>query len=69
MTKEEALKWIEKTKEISPFTRNFIIWLYDVEGGVIADKEEQKKINGMTIMADIHGINPFADRTRKEKIE
>jgi len=59
MTKEEAIEWVVNTKEISPFTRNFVEWLYDEHGGVIANKEEHDKINGMTMMAYVHGMNPF----------
>lgn len=32
MNKEEAIKWVVATKEISPFTRNFVEWLYDNYG-------------------------------------
>lgn len=28
MNEAEALEWIVKTRAISPFTRNFVIWLY-----------------------------------------
>lgn len=62
MTKDEALKWIVETKAISPFTRNFIIWLYDEHGGFIANKGDTDKINGMTILAHIHGVNPFEEK-------
>ena len=40
------------------FIDTFIEWLYD-EGNMIINPEELGKINGMTILADIHGQNPF----------
>lgn len=38
--------------------KNFIKYLYKL-GYVIISPEELEKINGMTIMAHIHGMNPF----------
>lgn len=35
MNKNQALEWIVKIKAISPFTRNFIIWLYENGGRVV----------------------------------
>lgn len=57
MTKKKA---IEHSKKFNGrLVDDYIRWLYDEEGGVIADKEEYKKINSMTIMAHVHGMNPF----------
>lgn len=63
MTKEEAIDWVIKTKEISPFTRNFVEWLYDKHGGFVANKEDSDKIIGMTMLADIRGQNPFKPKS------
>jgi len=57
MTKEEAL---EHSLEFNGrLVDDYIRWLYDKHGGVIANKEEYDKINGMTMMAHVHGMNPF----------
>jgi len=65
MTKDEALKYLIENKGASPISRNFIIWLYE-QGGVICNPEEKKMIDGMCVMAHIHGMNPF-DKYRKEQ--
>ena len=35
LDKAEAIAWVVDTKAISPFTRNFIEWLYDKKQGAI----------------------------------
>lgn len=40
LNKEEAIKWIVETKEISAFTRNFVEWLYREDKGVIIRQHE-----------------------------
>ena len=60
MTKKEALKHSRAFN--GRLADDYIRWLYDKEGGVIANKEEHDKINGMTIMAHIHGMNPFEEK-------
>ncbi len=62
MNKEEALKHSKGFN--GRLVDDYIKWLYDEHGGVIANKEEYKKINGMTVMAQIHGMNPF-DKEKK----
>ncbi len=62
MTKEEAIDWIINTKEISWNTRNFVEWLYDKHGGFIANKEDNDRITDITILASVHGMNPFEER-------
>ena len=58
MTKAEALKLIVESKATSPSTRNFVSWLYE-NGHMIITPDELEKINGMTVMAHVHGMNPF----------
>lgn len=65
MNKKEAIEWVVDTKEIPRNTRNFVEWLYDKHGGFIANKEDCDKITGMTILADIHGQNPFKPKLDK----
>jgi hypothetical protein len=64
MTKNEAIDWVVNTKKISPFTRNFVEWLYDKHGGFIGNKEDCDKINGMTILAELHGQKTFKEIKR-----
>ena len=45
MNETEVLEWIVKTKEISPLTRNFIIWLYK-NGYEIKKQEENENDKG-----------------------
>lgn len=40
LSKEEAIKWLVDTKEISAFTRNFVEWLYRENKGVIIRQYE-----------------------------
>lgn len=67
MTEDEALEYLIDNKGASALSRNFIIWLYK-QGGVICNPEERKMIDGMTVMAHAHGMNPFSEyRKNKEK--
>ena len=61
MTEEEALELIVETKAISPFTRSFVYWLYKNDY-VVVSPEEKKKIDGMTVLAHVHGMNPFEEK-------
>ena len=68
MTKDEALEYLIDNKGASALSRNFIIWLYK-QGGVICNPEEREMIDGMTVMADAHGTNPFDKYRRKKDAE
>ena len=66
MNKEKAMEFVSECEKdcnhhsgrvISAL--GFVEWLYDKHGGVIANKEEHDKINGMTSLAEAHGMNPF----------
>lgn len=61
MTKEEAINEFFKDADDTVFGKHFINWLYD-RGYMIVTPEELEKIDGMTIMAHIHGMNPFEKR-------
>ena len=63
MTKQEAIDLIVGTKTISPFTRSFIFWAYK-NGYCILSPDEVKKVDGMTILAQIHGMNPFEEKRK-----
>ena len=54
MTQDEALKLIINTKSISPFTRNFIFWLYKNDYLIISP-EEKKEIDGALLLQALHG--------------
>ena len=59
MTKDELIKDLESRKlRISHVTCIEIQWLYE-NGYEILTPDEVEKINGMTVMAHVHGMNPF----------
>lgn len=58
MTKPDALKLIVESKATSPSTRSFVRWLYE-NGYIIITPDELGKIDGMTVLAHAHGMNPF----------
>lgn len=69
MNKKEALnEFFKNTEDDTVFGKEFISWLYD-RGFVIINREELKKINSMTVLADIHGMNPLVDYEKKYGIK
>ena len=65
MTKPDALKLIVESKATSPSTRSFVRWLYE-NGYIIITPDELGKIDGMTVMAHFHGMNPFENKGPSE---
>lgn len=65
MNKTEAIKiqkdyWMHH--DCNP--THFIEWLYKNDYLIISP-EEKKKIDGMTVLAHIHGMNPFEKLDKK----
>ena len=58
VTKDEALELLVSTKSAPALSRSFIAWLYK-NGYEILTPDEVEKVNGMIVMAHVHGMNPF----------
>jgi hypothetical protein len=56
MIKDEALKLSSGQEQ-----ETFVKWLYD-RGYIIVTPDELDKINGMTVLAHAHGMNPFNEQ-------
>lgn len=63
MKEEDAIKKFSPTPDATTFRKMFIKSLYK-EGYTIITPEEDEKINGVLLLAQIHGMNPF---DKKEK--
>lgn len=56
----------EEVRKLNYATLKFIEKLYE-DGYIICSPEEIEEINGMTVLADVHGMNSFNKNKDKEK--
>lgn len=59
MTKDEAIEKFFPMVDDSTFGKTFIRGIYD-EGYLVLTPEEVKKVDACIVLADVHGMNPFA---------